>query len=385
MNPGSTNDRRAGPGPGLQLGPYRILGRLDQHRGDNHRGPLYKAVHVGLERTVALKVLDGTRGQNQRQRQSFLEEIRRAAGLIHPNLVATFDTFESAAVLVLAMEYVKGTDLERLVREKGRLAIAVACGFIRQAALGLGHLYQHGLVHRNLQPKNLLIAEVQPTLSNPDLELEAPAVSAGTVKLLHLGLAWRGGVAGAAVEREPVLTRDGRVLSSPDYLAPEQIDYRHTADIRSDLYSLGCTLYFALAGWPPFPRGSALEKLFYHHVEEPTPLERLRPEVPAGLARIVHRLLAKRPADRYQTPAELAAALLPFCSATAVPRVPVPPSAAQVPTPAEVSVADTEVDLKVSKRSLPWRRGWPFLAFLAVAAVLGLGAAILLRLLHIFG
>jgi serine/threonine-protein kinase len=152
-------------------------------------------------------------------------------------------------------------------------------------------------------------------------------------------------VAGAAVEREAVLTRDGKVLSSPDFLAPEQIDYRHTADIRSDLYSLGCTLYFALAGWPPFPRGSALQKLFHHHVEEPAPLERLRPEVPGALARIVRRLLAKRPADRYQNPAEVAAALLPFCSAAGVLPSPLPPSAAQVPTPAEVSFADTKLDL----------------------------------------
>jgi serine/threonine protein kinase len=380
VNHESLSDARPGQGQCFQLGQYRVLQRLDAHQGDNRRSPVYKAVHVGLERTVALKILGRAPEQDAGQRQRFLEEIQRSAHLLHPNLIATFDAFESDGVFVLVMEYVKGTDLEHFVRQGGRLAISIACGLICQAALGLEYLHQNGLVHQNFQPKNLLIAEVQPTLSNPNLDDLALAVPAGTVKILNLGLSWRLGA-----QRERMLSRDVKVLGSADYLAPEQIRRRSATDIRSDLYSLGCTLYFALVGWPPFPRGTALEKLFHHQFEEPPPLESLRPEVPSALCRIVRHLLAKRPGDRYQTPAEVAADLLPFCSAPASRTTSSTDPAAQVPTPAEVHVADTKLDLKVSNPSLARRRRWPFVVFLASAAAVGLGAAVLVRLLHIFG
>jgi serine/threonine protein kinase len=179
----------------------------------------------------------------------------------------------------LAMEYVEGPDLARLVKRRGALPAAVACAYARQAALGLEHAHGRGVVHRDLKPSNLLLS------------------ARGVVKVLDLGLARLEG-AGEA------LTRAGQVLGTVDYIAPEQA-LGAGADARSDLYSLGCTLHFLLAGRPPFPGGTAADKLLRHLREEPQAPE----GVPASVVEVARRLMAKRPEGRYRSAAEAAEAL----------------------------------------------------------------------------
>src|SRR5262249_52752821 len=161
---------------------------------------------------------------------------------------------------------------------------------VRQAALGLQHAHEQGLVHRDVKPANLML-------------VGGPSALGVLVKVLDLGLAR---VRSGEAAGNP--TQDGAMMGTPDYLAPEQADDAHAADIRADVYSLGCTLYHLLTGKPPFPGGNLLAKLTRHREIDPVPPEVIRPEVPAGLSTVVRRMMAKRPADRYQSSAEAAAA-----------------------------------------------------------------------------
>ena len=203
------------------------------------------------------------------------------------------------------MEYVEGTDLSKLVREYGPLPVPHACNYILQAALGLQHAHEKGMVHRDIKPSNLLVSWG----SSRNVQT-APVGTAATgrpvVKILDMGLA-RLIDAEDGVTSE--LTQEGAVMGTVDYLAPEQALDSRKADIRSDLYSLGCTFYFMLTGKVPFPGGTATEKLLKHRLDEPTPVEQLRPEVSPGLAGVVRKLMAKKPGERYQTPAEVVRAL----------------------------------------------------------------------------
>jgi serine/threonine protein kinase len=173
-----------------------------------------------------------------------------------------------------------------------------ACEYIRQAALGLQHAHEHGFVHRDIKPGNLLLSKAHGSQS----------VGLDVVKLLDLGLA-RLKEPGSEGDSSSSLTNSAAVMGTPDYIAPEQIRQSHRVDIRADLYSLGCTFYFLLVGRSPFAGGSAGEKLLRHQMDDPDPLEELRPEVPPGVAGVVRRLMAKHPEDRFQTPAELAGVL----------------------------------------------------------------------------
>jgi serine/threonine-protein kinase len=201
------------------------------------------------------------------------------------------------------MEYVDGPNLEQLVGEKGPLPVGQACDFIRQAAIGLQFALENHMVHRDIKPANLLVQRAGGSARD----------SQCVVKILDFGLAR---LHQRNSEDEPgsntILTKENLVMGTPDYLSPEQARDLHKVDIRSDLYSLGCTFYFLLTGQVPFPGGSTLEKLVRHGTEEAKPVLSLRPEIPPPVAAIVHRLMAKQPAERFQTPAELAAALVPF-------------------------------------------------------------------------
>ena len=191
------------------------------------------------------------------------------------------------------MELVEGLDLARLSDLLGPLPIADACAMARQVASALQHAHEHGLVHRDIKPSNLLLTP------------------AGEVKMLDLGLARLFGEASVS----EVLTATGAVMGTPDYMAPEQAFDPKSVDIRADLYSLGCTLYKLLAGHPPFgapPYGTLGQKLLAHAQAPVPPLRNHRPEVPEELATVVERLLAKKPEDRWRTPAEVAAALSGF-------------------------------------------------------------------------
>src|SRR5262249_17860376 len=193
------------------------------------------------------------------------------------------------------MEFVEGTDLAKLVKQQGPLPVALACDCVRQAALGLQHAHEHGMVHRDIKPQNLM------------------RTPSDQVKILDFGLA----LLASEVGSHDAATTFGTALGTADYIAPEQAHDAHTADIRADIYSLGCTLYFLLAGHPPFPDGSLMQKLTAHAQHSPTPLATIRPDLPHGLARVLDRMMAKDPALRYQTPAEVAQALTPFAETAA--------------------------------------------------------------------
>jgi serine/threonine protein kinase/WD40 repeat protein len=276
-----------GRGQELLLGSYVLLEQV----GSGGMGEVFKARNRKLGRVAALKVIRRERLADDAAVRRFHREIRAAAQLTHPNIVLAYDADQVGGTHFFVMEFVEGQDLGRLIKQRGPLPVATACDCVRQAALGLQHAHERGLVHRDIKPHNLLLTRH------------------GVVKVLDLGLARLN--ATAEGEASTTVTHEGMVMGTPDYMAPEQAEESHAVDIRADLYSLGCTLYYLLSGQVPFPGGSLLQKLRRHQSEEPMPIEYLRPDVPAAVAAVVRTLMAKRPEDRYQTPAELAAALNP--------------------------------------------------------------------------
>jgi serine/threonine protein kinase len=270
-----------GTGDKLVLGSYILIDRL----GEGAMGQVYKARHKTMGRIVALKVIRKDKLSQKKSVQRFEREIRAVAQLSHPNIVMAYDADQVNGTRYIAMEYVPGIDLAQLVGQTGPLPIMPACEYIRQAALGLQHAHERGLVHRDIKPSNLLLS------------------ADGTqVKLLDMGLARLNEMD----EDAGHLTQEGFVMGTPDFLAPEQARDSHKADIRSDLYSLGCSMYFLLSGQVPFPGRTLHEKVMGHVMGTARPLEQLRPDVPGPLLAVVRRLMAKLPEERYQTPAVLA-------------------------------------------------------------------------------
>jgi WD40 repeat protein/tRNA A-37 threonylcarbamoyl transferase component Bud32 len=279
-----------GLGRDLVLGPYVLLERL----GEGGMGQVFKARHQLMNRVVAIKLIRKERLASPDAVRRFLREVQAVSQLSHPNIVIAHDAAQVGDTHFLVMEFVDGTDLARVVKDRGALPADKACEYIRQAALGLQHAHEHGMVHRDIKPANLLVTG-----------------RTGVVKLLDMGLAR---LQPGVDPDDPTshLTQAGSVMGTPDYIAPEQALDSHTVDIRSDIYSLGCSLYFLLTGQVPFPGGTLGEKLVKHQLKEPLPVEQLRPDLPAGLSAVVRKLMAKRAEDRYQTPQEAALALEPF-------------------------------------------------------------------------
>jgi hypothetical protein len=273
------------------LGEYELLERL----GAGGMGEVYRARHRRLGKLVALKVLGQARLGCGEALARFRREAEAVGQLDHPHLVEAHDAGEHDGVVYLVLKLIDGVDLQRLVKERGPLPADEACELVRQAALGLQHLHERGLVHRDIKPSNLM------------------RTPAGTVKVLDLGLAR---LRSSTTADE--LTAPNVLMGTPDYLAPEQIDNAAGVDIRADLYSLGATLFYLLTGKAPFDhhRGT-LAKLKAHGHEPPPDVRALRPDVPDGVAALVARLLAKRPEQRFATPQELADALAPFTTPAA--------------------------------------------------------------------
>jgi serine/threonine-protein kinase len=310
---------------GFHLGPYRILEQI----GRGGMGRVYKAEHRTMGRFVAVKVLASRLLKTDRALDLFQREVRASARLVHPNIVTAYDANEENGRHFLVLEFVDGPNLEQLVRRQGPLTIGQACDYILQTARGLQAADAHGMVHRDVKPANILVQRRGP-------DDDAP----GLVKISDFGLARLQAPddpaspdAGAGT----IYAKENTVMGTPDYLSPEQARDLHRADIRSDLYSLGCTFYFLLSGQVPFPGGSALDKLIRHNSENPAPLSEFRNDVPAEVEAIVRKLMARRPADRFQTPAELAAALGPFAVSGPIPWA-VPPAAIPIAEP--VAAAD---------------------------------------------
>ena len=284
---------------------YNIIGPV----GHGGMGDVFRAEHRLMERTVALKVIKQEIFRRPEVVQRFQREVTTAAKLSHPNIVTAYDAEQAGDVHYLVMEYVPGDNLSDVVKRDGPLDIAKACNFVMQAANGLQHAHEAGMVHRDIKPHNLMVT------------------SDGQVKILDFGLAT---LTEAALPNEdnneapprntehgtsPALTSAGSMMGTPDFISPEQASDARAADIRSDIYSLGCTLYYLLTGRPPFTEGSALERVKAHEDVEPEAIENVRVDIPEEVADVVRRMMAKNPDDRFQSPADVADALARFVDA----------------------------------------------------------------------
>lgn len=273
----------------FQLGAYRLEARI----GQGGMGTVYRAMHQALDRKVALKLMPRERMRNPDAVARFQREMKAVARLHHPGIVMAYDAGEVEGTHFLVMEHVAGWDLASISRCFGPLPIPVACECVRQVAIGLQHVYEHGLVHRDIKPSNLMLT--------PD----------GQVKLLDLGLA-------RLRENEPdeLLTNDTMPMGTVEYMAPEQARNPHQVDIRADLYSLGCTLFKLLCGFSPFaniPR-TTIQLLTAHLESSPPDARDCRGEVPDALAELIGRLVRKLPADRPQIPQEVEHIVARFAS-----------------------------------------------------------------------
>jgi serine/threonine protein kinase len=268
---------------------YEVIREL----GRGGMGVVYLARNKLMDRLEVLKLLSQEMLGKPERVERFLREIQAAAKLHHPNVVAAYTAFPLGKMLVFAMEYVEGDDLAKLVRARGPLPILNACYFAYQTAQGLQHAHERGMIHRDIKPGNLILFRQG---------------KKGTVKILDFGLA----KVTSEQKIDGTLTQQGQMLGTPDYIAPEQTLDAQKADIRSDIYSLGCTLYQLLTGNPPFSGNTLYAVLQAHHVTEARMVNLVRPEVPVELAAVVAKMMAKDPSRRYQTPAEVAQALKPF-------------------------------------------------------------------------
>jgi WD40 repeat protein/serine/threonine protein kinase len=280
---------------------------ISRELGHGGMGVVYLAYNHLMGRDEVLKVISREIIELPGALDRFLREIRAVGRLRHPNIVTAYTAFRAGEGLVFAMEYAEGLDLARMVKAKGPMPVGHACYFIHQAALGLQHAHEKGMVHRDIKPSNLMLSHQG---------------NHAVIKLLDFGLAKASSEQKVidfrrvrpSFERDTVgnLTRTGQMLGTPDFIAPEQIVDAQHADIRADIYSLGCTLYYLLSGRPPFQAASVYDVLQAHRSTDAPRLCLVRPEVPANLSELVAGIMAKDPNRRIQTPAEVAKVLIQF-------------------------------------------------------------------------
>lgn len=295
----------------LIAGRYCVLAQL----GHGGMGAVYKARDTKLDRLVAIKVMSAQCLRDADAVARFEREARALARLSHPNIIQAFDSGTDGDRHFLVMEFVEGVTLLQVLRERGALSPAVAADFLHQAALGLEHAHGKGLIHRDIKPGNLLVGGLLPSAPvTSEMTVDYRQSFAGALpvlKILDLGLArFLQDQLG-----DSQLTQEGMGVGTPDYMAPEQFRDSLHADARTDIYGLGCTLYHLIAGQVPFPGSSYSEKAAAHARKEPIPLEERCPEIPAGLAYVVSRMMAKHPDERFTSAGEVAEALAPFVAA----------------------------------------------------------------------
>jgi serine/threonine-protein kinase len=301
------------------LGHFELL----EYVGGGGMGAVFRAVDTMLNRTVAVKVLSQEQSGDDETLRRFQNEAQSAARLDHENISRVHYVGEDRGWHYIVFEFIEGANLRDLVNESGPLSLAEATSFTLQIADALVHASSREVVHRDIKPSNVLIT--------PD----------GRAKLVDMGLARLHHVEADGND----LTASGVTLGTFDYISPEQARDPRSADVRSDIYSLGCTLYYMLTGQPPFPEGTVLQKLLQHQGDEPPDPRTFRPELPDDLLRIIERMLAKSPDKRYQAPAELVAELAAFAQRHGLPAT---------ATTSVVWVPPQQTPLKLWERHLPW-------------------------------
>jgi serine/threonine protein kinase len=274
-----------GTAVGLKLGPFQVLAPI----GKGGMGTVYLARDSRSEQLLALKVLSPKRArEEERILARFRREMEMCQRVAHPNLAWTFEVGVCQGVHYIAMEYIPGKSLFRLVNDEGPLEVPRAARLFAEVASALEHAHTQGLIHRDMKPSNILVTPND------------------HAKVLDLGLAL---MQGEKVKDRRVVGGQGYVVGTMDYIAPEQAGDACNVDPRSDIYSLGGTLYFSLTGRQPFPGGTSQDKILCHQTREPVPLEELNPDVPPGFRALVRKMMAKKPEDRFASAEDLRAAL----------------------------------------------------------------------------
>ena len=279
-----------GHGPRLIVGSYVLVDRI----GEGGMGQVFLARHRTFGRPAAIKVLRPDRRDNRRGRARFLREVRALGRLDHPNVVHAYDAGVIGRACYLVMEYVPGPDLAQVIASGERLPVGHVCEYARQAALGLHHMHERGLIHRDVKPGNVSLAE-----------------GGRVVKLLDVGLV-KDRVAPDA--DGDALTQAGWLVGTADYASPEQVLNARSVGRRSDQYALGCTLYHLLAGEVPFTGGTPVSRALRRVTENARPISELCPDLPTGLSEVVGRLLAREPKGRFPSALAAAEALAPFAA-----------------------------------------------------------------------
>ncbi len=270
------------------LGDYKLLDRI----GKGRMAGVYRAVHR-LGQMVAIKVLPPSKVKDAEGFGRFQREARLAVRLQHPNIVRTYQRGLANGLHFIVMEYLEGETLEEVLQKRRQLPPQEAVDIIYQALLGLEHMHQADMVHRDLSPANLMLVD----LKSPD------STAGATVKVLDIGLGKALFDEGTPGSNSPVeLTSEGSILGNPDYMSPEQARDPRRSDIRADIYSLGCVLYHTLAGRLPFVGSNLVNKLVQHANAAPPPLRQFNPAVSEELQGMVERMMAKDPVQRYPTP-----------------------------------------------------------------------------------
>jgi len=322
---------------GKTLGGYRVIRKL----GHGGMGVVYEAQQESLQRRVAVKVLRPEMSNDKAFVERFHREALAAARLRHPNIVQIYDIGDEGGIPFFSMELVDGMSLDDLLTARGPMSVDHSAKLIKQVAGALEHARRAGIVHRDIKPSNILLDRM------------------GLAKIVDLGLA-------KALEAAAVHTQTSVILGTPHYMAPEQSESTHDVDTRADIYSLGITWYHALVGKPPFQGRTPVQIIMRHHTDPLPPLGEARGDVPESISRIIMRMAAKRPEDRYQTPSQVVRAIRNFQAGKTIeePRVqapppkPAPPPAQPVQKPPKPDGVISMADLvaKESKRPQPKRK-----------------------------